>query len=1196
MHLYAGKDCTANILTIDERLHRTLVSAGVLAWESDQQGDLTGLSPGPFRLSVTTADVSLFVWADLAHPDDVAWVRSELEKALRARTEFRIEYRVVSDGGGERRRLTAGAPRYSPSGDWLGYIGTTADIGRPGHSADRGRQELVDYKERLSGLLRLSSDWYWETDAAGKFTYLQEGAGNQPGLPLQSLLGRLRDESIRDRTQSGWIEYQRKVAGREPFRDLRFVAKWTRGEGQVFASVSGEPMFDNGVFKGYRGVTRDITKKMKLAAQIDALTEENTAIVEYSPDLIAVIDSDGCNVRVNRAFSTILGYAPDEVIGKGFLDFIVPNDRAAAERVLEEIRIRDTVVTEFENRCVRRDGSVAYLAWSAFFLKFHQNIYVIGRDVTERHMAKSQMELANARLTTMLENLGECFFSLDRDWRALYVNEKCATFIGQRREDCVGKLLWEIAPDIRDSSFFAGYQRAVETGETCIMQNYYAPARVWLEARAYPHADGLSVFFRDVSAERAAEEAYQRAHEIIEMTPAGYVLADAAACVADVNPALCRMLGYTREELLGRRLVTLLSGAAPDSARLTGGSTMLQREERIAHKHGHVVYLLVNVNITCDSAGKLVSVTAFMTDISQRKQAELALKNSEARMRAIFETAVDGIVITDEGGVVESFNPAAQRLFGYTEEEVRGKNVSLLMTTPHRERHDSDIARYAQTGDKYVIGIGREEVALRKDGTEFPVELSLAEMVDGERRMFTGIVRDITERKQAELRLERLALHDVLTGLPNRAFLGIRLREMLETAPREEANAIMLIDLDRFKEVNDSMGHQAGDLLLCEVGRRLQSAMRPSDIVVRLGGDEFVIVANCRNGIDTAPKIARKVLDLLTAPMTIDGQQVVVGGSIGISMFPRHGKTSEDLLQNADIAMYRAKEAGRSCYRMYSPEMGERAKARRRLETALRGALDERQFTLHYQPRVDVRTLDVVGVEALMRWTHPVLGCVPPDEFIPMAEEIGIIDAIGTWVLERAIEEILPLTVALGRSLQMAVNLSARQLKDVTLPARIQATLRQAGFPPQMLELELTETALIDDAGQTAALLEQLRQHGIVLSIDDFGTGHAGLSYLRDFDVNIVKLDKSFLLKTGRRSNSGAFLRAVIDLAHAMGLRVAAEGVETEEMLALLRQAGCDEAQGYLFARPMPIGELSRFLAFQTESRRRDGPDATTTA
>jgi diguanylate cyclase (GGDEF)-like protein len=400
---------------------------------------------------------------------------------------------------------------------------------------------------------------------------------------------------------------------------------------------------------------------------------------------------------------------------------------------------------------------------------------------------------------------------------------------------------------------------------------------------------------------------------------------------------------------------------------------------------------------------------------------------------------------------------------------------------------------------------------------------------------------------------------------------------MLAQARSQAATTVMFIDLNRFKEVNDSLGHAAGDVLLQQVGQRLQSCMRPGDVVARLGGDEFVVAAHC-NGRDAAAGIAQRLLKTLTVPFYIDGLEMCVGASIGISLSGLDGATADLLFQNADTAMYKAKALGESSYQFFEPEMSVEARRRLQIEAALRRALELGQFELHYQPRIDVRTLRLRGVEVLLRWKHPELGQVSPLEFIPIAEERGHIEAIGRWVLQEACRVGKRLGDKYRTTLHVSVNVSARQLRTASLVAEVEEALRESGFPASALELELTESALIEDTEQSVDVLRRLKRLGVKLALDDFGTGYSSLSYLKRFPVDVLKLDRSFFLEQSLDANGDAFVSALVHMAHALGLTVVAEGIETEEVMETLRECRCDEAQGYLFARPMALPEFDKFL------------------
>lgn len=534
----------------------------------------------------------------------------------------------------------------------------------------------------------------------------------------------------------------------------------------------------------------------------------------------------------------------------------------------------------------------------------------------------------------------------------------------------------------------------------------------------------------------------------------------------------------------------------------------------------------------------------------------------------------------DAHWTMEFMSSWVKELTGYSADQLTGnKNLSYaqLIDAEDREYVANEVQKAVDAGKPFQLTYRIKDAF----GTQKWVRERGQAFYDKDQKVVAleGFITDVTEYKQAEARLERLATYDSLTGLPNRTYLNEYLQEVLENSHRNESFAVMFIDLDEFKQINDTMGHTPGDILLRQVALRLQQVMRPDDVVARLGGDEFVVTASCLYGTNSAQIIAQKILSALHTPFIIENQEVFVSASIGISMAPDDGKTAESLFKNADMAMYRAKQAGRNGYRFFELEMSETARARRALENLLPYALERNEFELHYQPRIDLKTLQVTGMEALIRWNHPDLGQVPPLQFIPIAEEIGVIEVIGKWVLQEACQQTKRLIDNLGYPLRISVNLSARQLRSQDLAKQVQIVLEETKLPPHLLELELTESALIDDMECSAVILEKLKYLGIKLAIDDFGTGYSGLAYLQRFPFDVLKLDRSFLLDNSDDLNKFKFIKAIVDLAHTLDLTVVAEGIETQEILNMLLRLFCDEGQGYLFAKPLSLNALEIFLA-----------------
>ncbi len=567
-------------------------------------------------------------------------------------------------------------------------------------------------------------------------------------------------------------------------------------------------------------------------------------------------------------------------------------------------------------------------------------------------------------------------------------------------------------------------------------------------------------------------------------------------------------------------------------------------------------------------------------------KAEIASRRAEdnwARIKSVVNTVIDGIVIIDEQGIIDSFNPAAERLFGYTVGEVVGKNVSVLMPEPHRSGHDTYIRSYLDGGRSKVIGTRTEQQVVRKDGTTLPAELSISETKIGDKHMFTGIVRDISGRKKAEETIRKLALNDSLTGLPNRNLFHHRLEEAFRVAARlDRTVALMLLDLDQFKRVNDTFGHPTGDALLKKVARRIKSSVRQIDTVARLGGDEFAVIINNLENTDSINVFATRIIKSLSKPFTIDGDAVHTGTSVGISFYPFDGTDPEQLIRNADLALYRAKAEGRNTYHLYEEAMYAEVRARNILQEDMRRALDQGEFLLHYQPQLSIVEWRIVGAEALIRWRHPERGMVPPDEFIPATESSGFVVPIGTWALWTACTQNKAWQDAGLPPFRVAVNISPRHFQGEDLVRTVEKILTETGLDPWWLDLEITEGIAMDDANHVIDKLARLSDLGINLTIDDFGTGYSSLTYLKRFPVHKLKVDRSFVKNLTTDPDDAAITEAVIKLGHSLNLKVIAEGIESEEQLAYLRSMGCEEFQGYHFCRPLPADDFARWVTAQS--------------
>jgi len=550
------------------------------------------------------------------------------------------------------------------------------------------------------------------------------------------------------------------------------------------------------------------------------------------------------------------------------------------------------------------------------------------------------------------------------------------------------------------------------------------------------------------------------------------------------------------------------------------------------------------------------------------------------RAELVLQDVVEGIVCFSPQGKIVSFNPAAEEIFGYSADELLHKDITILFSKSDDVEAGFSAASLTPSASGKNSRLIRDLVGQRKDGGTCNMDLSISELKLDETSLFMGIMRDTQERRDADERIYFMAHYDALTGLPNRVLLHDRILQAIVSAPRLKRKvAILFLDLDRFKTINDSLGHSIGDLLLQAVAERLKGCIRSSDTVARLGGDEFIVVLPDLPEGTHAATVAQKILDTISTPFMIRDVELNTSASIGISLYPDDGVANEDLVANADVAMYRSKEHGRNNYHFFAPQMNDKAYERLTMENSLRRALDRQEFVLYYQPQVHPESGLIIGAEALVRWKNPERGLVPPGMFIPIAEETGLIVAIGDWVLREACrqnkawqDEGLP-------SIPVAVNLSAVQFRQKGLADSVADALRQSGLEPQWLELEITESAIMQNAEAAIKTLRSLKQMGLKLSIDDFGTGYSSLSYLKKFPLDKLKIDQSFVRDITTDQDDASIVTAIIGMAKNLKLRVIAEGVETRGHLDFLTSNGCVEIQGFYFGKPVPADEFRHLLA-----------------
>lgn len=614
----------------------------------------------------------------------------------------------------------------------------------------------------------------------------------------------------------------------------------------------------------------------------------------------------------------------------------------------------------------------------------------------------------------------------------------------------------------------------------------------------------------------------------------------------------------------------------------------------LQENHPEVPLLLVSGHITAEQAvqllqagvrdyinksdlGRLVpAVERELNQVENTRQRLLA----EGQLRLLgtaVATAANAIFITDRNGEILWTNAAFCRLSGFSEAELSRQNPRILHSGVQPLSFYQELWRTILAGQTWT----GEVVERNKDGSFYTVQQTITPMVgpDGKVSHFVGIHEDITRRKQAEARVEQMAYHDPLTGLPNRTLFHDRLAQAVAQAKRNGGLVgLHFVDLDRFKLINDTLGHAAGDLLLQEVARRLENCVRATDSVARLGGDEFAVVQTELASADGAARLATRMLEALSRPFQVNGQKIHSSGSVGITVYPLDDPLGNRLLENADMAMYRAKADGRNGYTFFTSSLDSEVHACQEVELGLTQALAEGQLVLHYQPQVDLNTRAIIGMEALVRWQHPTRGLVMPGAFLPAAETSGLIIPLSEYVIRQGCLQNRAWQAKSLARVPVAINISASHLRNEKLFETVCNALKQTGLESRYLELELTETALIRDEDAAAKIIGQFARMGILFSIDDFGTGYSSLKYLKRLSIQKLKIDQSFVRNLPHDPDDAVIVRATIALGHQMGLRIIAEGVETDDQFAFLREHGCDEGQGYYFHRPMPAEAMGALL------------------
>jgi diguanylate cyclase (GGDEF)-like protein/PAS domain S-box-containing protein len=1127
----------------------------------------------------------------------------EILEGVRSGKEFRSVEGVHRTKSGQPIDIAFTA---SPIRDATREVVGVSIIGRDITERKRSEEMLQNSENKYRVLFEVSADATWLMDENG-FLDCNTAALQMFGYSAGAAMLHPADISPPnqpDGTPSRMAAEQRIATA---FRNGKERFEWLhqRKNGDVFPAevcltaltLSGHPRL--------LATVRDITERKKSADRISAqqsiLDEERKmlrALIDHIPDFMYVKDRQSRFVVANVHTARAMGAnCVEELIGRTDFDFF-PRELATAYHEDEQTVMRSgQPLYNREEKVVDGKGGETYILTTKVPLQDStgrvNGVAGVGRDITERKRSEEALLFKTALLEAQAETTIDGILAVDEFNHIILANKQFGlTFeipdellsTGDDlivREHVMGEL---VDPDtfVEKVNYLYSHrdeksrdELRLKTGK--ILDRYSAPlvdskgrhrGRIW--------------YFRDVTDSKQAEEALRESSErvriLLDSIPEGVYGIDLDGKCTFCNPSCLRLLGYERaSDLLGRDMHAAIHHARADGtpypveqchifeAFRRGSGTHI--DDEVLWRRDGTSFSSEYWSHPMQSGGEVVGAVVTFVDITERKRTQEALRNSEQRYRLLFERNMAGVLRTTVGGRVLECNQATARIFGYdSPEEV----LVLLGADFYHESSDWE-AFVAQL--KSEKSLTNQEIRYRrKDGNPVWViaNYSLANEESGGGGIVEGTLVDITERKIADERIQYLAYYDGLTGLPNRTLLQDRLGKALASARRQKGKvALLFLDLDRFKVINDSLGHSVGDLLLQEVARRLKRWAREQDTVARLGGDEFLLVLTGVKEISDVAVAAERLMDTMTAEFVIRGHALSVSCSLGISIFPESGGDVDTLVKHADAAMYSAKEAGRNRFYFFTDEMNRQAQERLILENSLRHALSKKELFLMYQPQIDMVTGSIIGVEALLRWRLPGMGLVSPDRFIRIAENSGLIIPIGEWALRTACSQARKWQDEGLPTFSIAVNVSAVQFRQENFPAVIGKVLRETGLAARYLELELTESLLLSNADVTFSVLRELKAMGLTLAIDDFGTGYSSLSYLRQFPVSKLKIDRSFIREVAQNPDDAAIAAAIIRMAKSLNLKVIAEGVENEEQMSFLRTHQCDEIQGYYFSKPL---------------------------
>jgi diguanylate cyclase (GGDEF)-like protein/PAS domain S-box-containing protein len=1033
-------------------------------------------------------------------------------------------------------------------------------------------------------------------DAGLRYTFVNQAFANWVCRPQDEVQGRTPADVMPAEVTAFLLPLLARAHGGEPV-DYERLATDAGGEPRWMHGRIVPDLDAAGMVLGLLCTEYDIHDLKSTEQALAAREEQLRLFTDNIPEPVVYLDAERRYAFVNEAFLRLTGLTREAVLGR--LPEEVGETEASRALAVHHARALTGEPTTHEGAFVdaagRRRWIRARMVPDFRFDGAVKGVYVVGHDITDLKQAQDTLAARESQLRAIMDGVPAPVAYIDEDQRCQYVNRTLLQFFGLRAADVTSMRLRDIVGDEIYESAKPKIGRAFG-GEAAAFDRLVTGAvgvRRWMTIRIVPDmtptglVHGAFVLMNDIHGLKQAQEALRASEaelrRIMDNVPARVAYIDRDYRCRFVNRRIAEWLGRGQAEFAGRPILEIAGPARyaelePLFARVLAGE-LVAEERPLPQPNGGERWESIHYAPNLDADGNVIGIYAVHTDIHDAKRNEEELRRANWMLSSHMNNTPLAVLEWDRDFRLVRWSPQAENIFGWSAEHMLGMPIdgNPLLHETDREAVTEMLRSLTSGEEPRATGLTRN---YRKDGNTIWCEWYHSCLLDEQGGIVSilSFVQDVSSRIQAEERLQHMATRDALTGLPNRLLLYDRLNQAIAAAKRSGRRVgVLFIDLDRFKNVNDTLGHRIGDELLKHVTRALLGATRGSDLLARLGGDEFMVIVEDFDDPAVLARIAQKLQDAVSQPFRVENHEIHVTSSIGISVYPDDSVDPEELLMHADVAMYRSKELGRNTFQYLDAELAQRRLKQHSLEAALRAALREERLRLHYQPIVRLADGAVVGAEALLRWNDPEHGSVSPQVFIPLAEESGLIHALGDWVVRSAAEQCVAWRAA-GLELPVSVNLSARQLSREDLALRVSAIVRGAGCDPAWIELEVTETGLLHDIDGTRRALERLRAEGFTVAIDDFGTGYSSLAHLKHFPIDTLKIDISFIADLETDRGDAAITEAIIALARGLGLKTVAEGVGTPGQLEFLTQRGCHHIQGFLVSEPLAADRLERFV------------------